>query len=342
VAILLAAVLVAPPAAVAYWAVVDGDGQRAFTAAERGGVAYLGPLTRLLATLVAGQSAGVRGDPVDIQAIHEAADLVGVANREHGKTLKTEDRWTALSTRIQALTLTAQRAARGEDAYRQWSEAVGLATALATRVGDTSNLILDPELDSNYLMDAGLLRLPMVIQAAGQVADLVAIAGSASADELHIAVLRDRVAAGAAAVSAGLGKAIDATASRRVGTALLGPLDRFGAAADAFAPTADVMATPPLPANVPAAALGVQLAAVQLADGVWLELDSLLDERLSRLDRNRTRFVAVGGAGMLLAIVVVVFAMRPRRRYEGPARAARSQPIVPAADPPVPATAAAR
>src|SRR5262249_12335219 len=115
-------------------------------------------------------------------------------------------------------------------------------------------------------------------------------------------------------ISDGLGKVVDATARGRVSSALLGPLDRFGAAADAFAPTADVLAVPPLPANVPAASLGVQQAAVQLADGVWAELDALLSTRMDALDGARDRSLLTGGAGVLLAIAVAVILTRPRRR----------------------------
>jgi hypothetical protein len=310
--VVLAGVLVTPPAVVALWSVLDGTEHRDFVSAERSGVAYLRPLTKLIAALVSGQSAAVRGESVDIQSINNAATQVAAAQRAHGRTLRTDDRWSALQGRIQALT--GQPSGRGVDGYRQWSDAVGLATALATRVGDTSNLILDPDLDSHYLVDAGLFRLPTVIQGAGQLADLVALTGSRQnvADDVRIAVLRDRIASAAAAVNAGLGKVVDATASGHIGTALLGPLDRFGAAADALAPSVDVLATPELPKNVPAAAFGVQLAAVQLADGVWRELDALLADRLADLRRVGVEVLALTGTGILLALVVVVFATRQR------------------------------
>jgi methyl-accepting chemotaxis protein len=52
--------------------------------------------------------------------------------------------------------------------------AIAAARALIGKVGDGSNLILDPDLDSFYVMDVVLLKLPEVIGRAGTI---VALAG---------------------------------------------------------------------------------------------------------------------------------------------------------------------
>src|SRR5262249_17167852 len=41
---------------------------------------------------------------------------------------------------------------------------VGDVRALIAHVGDTSNLILDPDLDTYYAMDAALLRIPQALE----------------------------------------------------------------------------------------------------------------------------------------------------------------------------------
>ena len=82
-------------------------------------------------------------------------------------------------------------------------------------------------------------------------------------------------------------------------------------------------------ANVPAAAQALQVAAVQLADRVWGELDLILLARLARLDRDRTRYVATAGVGAVLAVVMAIVALRPRRLAGGTptVRAGEAEPV---------------
>src|SRR6266568_3655835 len=56
---------------------------------------------------------------------------------------------------------------------------VDLAVQLVRKVGDTSNLILDPAIDAYYVMNATLLRIPDVLVDSGQYSDLVKIANAA-------------------------------------------------------------------------------------------------------------------------------------------------------------------
>src|SRR5690606_25442578 len=42
---------------------------------------------------------------------------------------------------------------------------------LNTRVGDTSNLILDPDLDSYYVMDITTIRLPLLLKRLGEISE---------------------------------------------------------------------------------------------------------------------------------------------------------------------------
>ncbi|MDF5725387.1 MAG: methyl-accepting chemotaxis protein [Rhizonema sp. PD37] len=56
-----------------------------------------------------------------------------------------------------------------EQLNRQYSDLTGRISGLITRVGNTSNLILDPDLDSYYLMDVVLLALPQAQQRVGEI-----------------------------------------------------------------------------------------------------------------------------------------------------------------------------
>src|SRR5262249_58145216 len=54
------------------------------------------------------------------------------------------------------------------EGFESQSAVIGDLVGLITHVGDTSNLIVDPELDSYYLMDALIIRLLRVVEDLGQ------------------------------------------------------------------------------------------------------------------------------------------------------------------------------
>src|SRR5512132_3257066 len=64
---------------------------RSFSADERRGVAYLGPLTRLLSATTEAQSAAVRGQTVDAASVRAAVAAVDQADARLGRTLRTTD-----------------------------------------------------------------------------------------------------------------------------------------------------------------------------------------------------------------------------------------------------------
>lgn len=316
-------------ATVAAWASSDNGDERSRVQTERRGVAYLRPLTQLLGTLANSQSAAVRGESVDVAQLD--ADLAAVEQVElrEGAELTTRSRWPTLRDSIRELI---QRpGSPGLEAYQRWGQAVDLTVALIRRVGDTSRLILDPEIDSSYLVDAALLRLPEIIQAAGQLADIGQMTPGLRADDARAAVLRDRIAVNAAQVATGLGNVADASSSGRVGSALLSPLDQFGAATDALAPSIAVASMPPLPDNLAAASIGVRDSSQRLSQTIWTELDRLLADRIDSSGTRRIRILAVAVLGLLIAVAVgvmlLVFSRRPQQpRRRSPAHAAPDAP----------------
>jgi hypothetical protein len=103
-----------------------------------------GPALTALASTVAGRRA-------DLSALHTEAS----AHPE----LQLHNQWEAVATADDAL-----HGGAGTPATR-----VVLAAALAnliTQVGNTSNLILDPDLDSFYVMDTLVVQVPRSLVAA--------------------------------------------------------------------------------------------------------------------------------------------------------------------------------
>ncbi|MGI5242898.1 methyl-accepting chemotaxis protein [Dactylosporangium sp. CA-139066] len=168
--------------------------------------------------------------------------------------------------------------------------------ALVTDAGNNSNLILDPDLDSYYVMDALIVELPRALAAA---------AGAAAPDASG--ALAGRVAAQAVRAGAidGAATAIRTgiqTAAGHTGDAALGgDLAPLGTAADALAALSKTMTgtlATPAPVDATAAAAAVR-AAIGPATTV---LQRLLDARRGHLSRDRTVNLTVTAVTAVAAI----------------------------------------
>jgi hypothetical protein len=300
-------------------------GSARIVADDRSRVAYLGPLAHLIGALSEAQSAAVREIPVDRAAVQSAVDAVDAVDKTYGTALATTTRWTDLRDRANGVV--AQSTA-GRAAYQSYSDVLTLALDLAVRVGDTSDQIIEPQLDSFYVIDTALLRLPRVLVSAGRAADLATLATAgtgpvAPADAVQVSVAQHDVAQAAADASASLSKGIEVTNRSVVGAGLAGQLDGFRAAVDVFAPPA-VLDTPSAPADLsslpPAAGL-VRVTALALIDAVLTQLDSLLADRQASLANQRQLAIGMsagGGVVLLLMLWVAVVHLRVRRAPDGP------------------------
>src|SRR3954454_10630970 len=142
---LIAVLLV--PAVYATWSFVTViGGQVAFTQAESAGVDVLRPALTALATTVGGK-------PADLAPLRAAS----AAHPE-----------LAVGEKLAAV----EKAAGAPDAGTPAGRAVTAAALVdvVSQVGNTSNLILDPDLDSFYVMDLQIVQVPKVLLAAAQAA----------------------------------------------------------------------------------------------------------------------------------------------------------------------------
>jgi hypothetical protein len=269
-----------------------------FTREERVGVEYLRPLTRLVSVLSDAQSAAVRGEQPNSGTLQGALTSVANADRKLGEQLGTRERWVALSQRLNQL---GERKVSGREAYNSYSESIDLTLALVSKVGDTSKLILDPELDAYYLMDTTLLRLPSLIVDSGRMVDLARVGGGTAPTQVFAA--RDRVASTSTAIDTGLKKSFDVTESSTLGPALLGHVDRLRTVSTEIAPTTSLLELPVSLSDagkVADARERLRDAAIQLDDATLTELDALLDEREGQFNQERTGVVVA----VLLALLI--------------------------------------
>lgn len=283
--------------------------QRTFTIKERAGVAYLKTLPGALNALLDAQAGAVRGAPVDKDAQKRAFDAVDAVDQQLGGILVTTQRWQPLKARIEALA--GQRFTDQIGAYVAYGEAVDLMVALYRQVGDESNLILDPQLDSYYLVNAALLRLPLVMVNASRLTDLVSMLSSVNGQArtqmlASISTARTLVATDAADLQQGLATAIHRTTRADLGTSLLGQLDEFNRALEPLAPSTMLVGLPPFDNTIATVAPQrntLMGSSVRLSQTALTELDRLLAERASGFDGNRTVFVIALVLGVTLTIV---------------------------------------
>lgn len=283
---------------------------------ESAGAAMMHEMTSALSELVAAQSAAVRGEPVDSASLRKVFDELAGLDAQYGDELRTHQRLTDLNRKVSDAVRLGES---GRAAYNTYLGLVTLALDLIRLIGDQSHLIHDPDLDSFYLMDAAMIRLPDAVVFAGRASDLVTLAGGKALegeDEIKAAVARFGVSDAAEQVSSGLTVSVDATARKVLGSNIAERLDAFKSAADSFAPPTMLadLATTVDAATLAANARRVSAAASPLAHLLLSELQALLDERARQLASDLRFLYIASGLVVLVAIVVVVLA-RSRRAY---------------------------
>jgi twitching motility protein PilJ len=104
---------------------------------------------------------------VDLQFTDEGLKKRGRANK-NVSSLKSN--WAKLLQEVNKLPASSVVPA---DLLKGYEELVADVRSMITHMGDTSNLILDPDLDSYYMMDVTLLALPQTQDRLGKIATLV-------------------------------------------------------------------------------------------------------------------------------------------------------------------------
>ena len=167
-----------------YFLVNEGNLKIDFTQQEQLGDQYLRPASRLLVHVELHRSAVRRQDAAQVSRTEvlvdtDLHDLIAVDRTLHNP-LKTTS--AALSVRGRAAA-TPSRLATSWEAVKLVSDVasseqhherlLGDIRTLITAVGDSSNLILDPDLDTYYSMDALLLQEPELIDELSRLGDTV-------------------------------------------------------------------------------------------------------------------------------------------------------------------------
>jgi methyl-accepting chemotaxis protein len=165
---LLAVVFVVPLTAIIVWLILQSINPNIEVASlEQAGDAYQRPLEQLLDRVPQHRLAAPGDRPRIAGEIQQALQALVSAQSEYGDDLQFTQE--GLSKRKRDQLLPAKVIERGkallvsDDPSGEAHEAfVGDVCGMIAHAGDTSNLILDPDLDSYYLMDATLVALPQM------------------------------------------------------------------------------------------------------------------------------------------------------------------------------------
>jgi hypothetical protein len=274
-------------------------------ASESDGAAALHPMLALVGDLVDAQSAAIRGaSTAEAQkSITTAINQITGADPEYGVKMQNTQAITDITNQIHAVE---GRNLTGRAAYDAYAGLVTLALNLMRHTADTSHLIHDPEVDSYFVMDAAVNRLPDALVYAGRAADLVALGGGEAltgADGVSAAVARFYVSNSASQVSSGLNQSIGFTSNSALGSNIADRLDQFMAAAAAFAPPTmlnQIYGPISDPATMAADARKVYATALPLAHYLIFQLQTLLTQRDTGLEGQwRFTATAAGLAGLI-------------------------------------------
>ncbi|MFN8372509.1 MAG: ATP-binding protein [Anaerolineae bacterium] len=175
-----------------------------FSAKEQVGLRYNAPLFELLvlvehdAALISASLSGDETYNADVETVQQSIDnqitAIDAVDAELGTLFNVSAAWSAIKTDWEALrsdlrTLTAQESTERHTAL------ANRILALITQVGNQSNLILDPDIDTYYLMDTAVTILPQTIEYFGQLrsygmAGLV-VGAPTAADQTRLVILSE-------------------------------------------------------------------------------------------------------------------------------------------------------
>jgi methyl-accepting chemotaxis protein len=279
----------------------------AFAQKERTGTAYVRTIWPVLTGVV--RAAATGGTPTDVPAWPEA-------EARHGQEMDTAAAAAGLKDALNRIGWPRRSIARNDDVVA----AIAAARALITRIADGSNLTLDPDLDSYYVMDLVTVKLP---EALDQTAILLALArahqaaATLSDDEkaevaIHIGQLGAAIDGAAASLSAATAGNPDGTVKAKLDA----PGAAFAAAAKAFIAAMRSAATALRDdagrGKVDLVALASQHdRLIDETDRLWnasaAELDRLLSVRIGGFEVKLWAALAVALSLSMLAFVFAVW-----------------------------------
>ena len=217
----------------------------------------------------------------------------------------------------------------GSDGEKRALIVEGLAKArdLAARIGDESNLALDPDLDSYYVQNIVVKRVPALLSEMGELQSLLgsaSLTGSPSSDDRRVRrlLLDGMIRSTIEEIERDSAAAYRGNANGQLNEAIAGPIGSMVATANAYLGSANTT----LNGQASSASLApTYRKALESTNDAWIvsqeQLKRLLNKRLSNLLGKLHRSLAlnglVAGLSLLLAMVIYRQIVRPLGKLEG-------------------------
>lgn len=300
-----------------------------FSASERKGAEYIEPVNALLLSVIdqrrqaiVALSSGETPPAADLGKQIAAVDRV---DSKYGKSFKTTDMWNRLKTEIG--TVTTKKYATAKEAFDAYNATTAGVSALVTQAGNESNLILDPDLDSYYVMDVVVVQGPALLDTLAQLRGISVMAaapnrravGELGDVRIALALQAATVQARNDAIKNDLSISFAETSESRMEPALSKLLE---AQQEHVNQSLALLAQDkPIASEVSVATDSI--AALQ--DAARSELDWLLDTRMSRFEAKQQTVAIFGGISFLIAAALFVLLSRwVSRQIKGAGSALRS------------------
>ncbi len=334
--LLISLLFILPLALVMALLIVEVNTKADFAQKEEYGTAYLRVVRTLLEDALHEQStahAYINGDAALAAEFQRAqsridADLaaLGVIDSRLGLPLKSTEAFNALNTYWRELKskLPTSHTRMSDDLH---ATLIADIRGLIALVGNTSNLILDPDLDSYYTMDAVLLKLPEnqeLLARTGLLGErMIAQQAFSADDKVQLTILSGLLRSNISAIAQGMDVAFANNPAGNVQPALSDPLQGIITANEALLESINrEMIYAPTIAITPEAYRALSDAALQRSftfwDGAIGTLDQLLQARIN--DANQKKNLVLVVTALVLALVLylwIAFYVAVRRTVAG-------------------------
>jgi HAMP domain-containing protein len=321
--ILLGIVFSVPVAVLLFLLVKEQNIAIDFGQKERIGVEYIKPVRHLLQDIQKHQVAFLNGAAdasILEKQIEDDLRSAQEVDGRYGKDLKTTHGLSGLAEKwstTKSLILRSSSNAKPENINSAYDDIVGKSILpLIIQAGDTSNLILDPDLDSYYAMDNVVINLPalgqLIAQTNAHVADLILTRENIESKKQLISFLLARIEPTVERLNTGLQTAINQNPSLRSKLSL--PLRTHLEAVKAFD---DMIRRQVLDAG-PSEFAKIDLKSMSASGLKTLEsnyamydvtigvLDDLLATRVGNFNQRRTYSLGIVSISIVLAALLVI------------------------------------
>ncbi|MBI1761789.1 MAG: methyl-accepting chemotaxis protein [Acidobacteria bacterium] len=245
----------------------------------------------------------------DRREIGQTGNTYGGLLQTSGKLRALRQKWNLLKSK------TAQTEARAN--FDEHTQLIAEVNDLIIYAGDTSNLILDPDLDTYYLMDAVIIQIPRLAEEANRLRGLgagLAVAKKATPEEFaQLTTFFSQVQVTLQNLERSFGKAYAANPSLK--DRHDGQLEILAKEVNGFIVWADrqltrssdssMLATQFLAAGAPSIERLMQLHQLALDD-----LKTLLQARVDKVKRERNSVLVLTVLGLLLTVLAVAVITR--------------------------------